>query len=201
MVIKVVEDGSNPEVLIPNTDVIVTDPEGDTYTANTGATGIVTFTDMITGEYTVTIGTPPSGWKVPSSALSSTSATVERGETANEKFVVAATANLTIKVVDKEDPTEPLVGAQVTVTDPYGNEKTVTTDANGESTLNDWAVGDSTVKINKVPSPNVIPTPDTSTATVEKNSTNEHKVEAPKVTEKGNLTITVTDELTGKKEA
>lgn len=199
LVIKVVEDGSNPEVLIPNTDVIVTDPEGDTYTANTGATGIVTFTDMITGEYTVTIGTPPSGWKVPSSALSSTSATVERGETANEKFVVAATANLTIKVVDKEDPTEPLAGAQVTVTDPYGNEKTVTTDANGESTLNDWAVGDSTVKINKVPSPNVIPTPDTSTAEVEKGTNNVHKVESPKVTEKGNLTITVTDELTGQK--
>lgn len=199
LVIKVVEDGSDPEELIPNTDVTVTDPEGVTYTDNTGTSGIVTFPNMITGEYTVTIGTPPSGWKVPSSALSSTSATVERGETANEKFVVAATANLTIKVVDKEDPTEPLAGAQVTVTDPYGNEKTVTTDANGESTLNDWAVGDSTVKINKVPSPNVIPTPDTSTATVEKNSTNEHKVEAPKVTEKGNLTITVTDELTGKK--
>ena len=204
LVIKVVEDGSNPEVLIPNTDVIVTDPEGDTYTANTGATGIVTFTDMITGEYTVTIGTPPTGWKVPSSALSSTSATVERGKTvvnqnpAMAEFVVAATADLTIKVVDKEDPTEPLAGAQVTVTDPYGNEKTVTTDANGESTLNDWAVGDSTVKINKVPSPNVIPTPDTSIAEVEK-GTNVHKVESPKVTEKGNLTITVTDELTGKK--
>lgn len=205
LVIKVVEDGSNPEVLIPNTEVTVTDPEGNTHTDNTGATGIVTFTDMITGEYTVTIGTPPTGWKVPSSALSSTSATVERGKTvvnqnpAMAEFVVAATADLTIKVVDKEAPNTPLANAQVTVTDPYGNEKTVTTDANGEATLNDWAVGDSTVKINKVPSPNVIPTPDTSTATVEKNSPNEHKVEAPKVTEKGNLTITVTDELTGKK--
>lgn len=199
LVIKVVEDGSNPEELIPNTDVTVTDPEGVTYTDNTGTSGIVTFPNMITGEYTVTIGTPPPGWKVPSSALSSTSATVERGETANEIFVVAATANLTIKVVDKEDPNTPLANAQVTVTDPYGNNKTVTTDANGEATLNDWAVGDSTVKINKVPSPNVIPTPDTSTATVEKNSPNEHEVEAPKVTEKGNLTITVTDELTGKK--
>ncbi len=205
LVIKVVEDGSNPEVLIPNTEVTVTDPEGNTHTDNTGATGIVTFTDMITGEYTVTIGTPPAGWKVPSSALSSTSATVERGKTvvnqnpAMAEFVVAATAALTIKVVDKEAPNTPLANAQVTVTDPYGNEKTVTTDAIGEATLNDWAVGDSTVKINKVPSPNVIPTPDTSTATVEKNSPNEHKVEAPKVTEKGNLTITVTDELTGKK--
>lgn len=198
LVIKVVEDGSDPEELIPNTDVTVTDPEGVTYTDNTGTSGIVTFPNMITGEYTVTIGTPPSGWKVPSSALSSTSATVERGETANEKFVVAATANLTIKVVDEEDPNTPLANAQVTVTDPYGNNKTVTTDANGEATLNDWAVGESTIKINKVPSPNVIPTPDTSTVEVEKGD-NTKQVEAPKVTEKGNLTITVTDELTGKK--
>ena len=198
LVIKVVEDGSDPEELIPNTDVTVTDPEGVTYTDNTGTSGIVTFPNMITGEYTVTIGTPPSGWKVPSSALSSTSATVERGETANEKFVVAATANLTIKVVDEEDPNTPLANAQVTVTDPYGNNKTVTTDANGEATLNDWAVGESTIKINKVPSPNVIPTPDTSTVEVEKGGTTK-QVEAPKVTEKGNLTITVTDELTGKK--
>ena len=204
LVIKVVEDGSNPEVLIPNTDVTVKDPEGNTYTDNTGATGIVTFTNMITGEYTVTIGTPPSGWRVPSSALSSTSATVERGKTvannnpAEAEFVVAATANLTIKVVDEEDTTKPLANAQVTVTDPYGNNKTVTTDANGEATLNDWAVGESTIKINKVPSPNVIPTPDTSTVEVEKGDTTK-QVEAPKVTEKGNLTITVTDELTGKK--
>lgn len=199
--ITVVEDGSNPLVTIPNADVIVEDPEGNKATYTTDSNGVITLKDQIVGEYSITVDTDtiPDGYKIPSESLSSITATVKKAETTKEEFIIAATADLTITVVDKEDPTKPLEGADITVKDPYGNEQKFTTDADGKVTINDWAVGESTVTITKVPSTNVIPDPATSTTEVVKGS-NTHVVEAPKISgEKGNLTIIVTDEITGAK--
>ncbi len=184
--------------VVPNADVTVVGPTADgtnKQEVNTGATGTIVLKDQIIGDYTLTADAVTDCEFY--GGVSNGNLTVEKGETAEQKFEVVQTAGMTITVVDKETG-DPIKDADITVTDPYGDAKDYTTDDNGQVTIDKQPVGENTVVINRVPSTNVLPDDTDETITTTVGGSNEVKIEAPKPsTEKGNLTITVVDQVTG----
>ncbi len=184
--------------VVPNAEVTVEGPTADgtnKQEVNTGATGTITLTQQIIGDYILTAKDVED---CEFYGASSGNLTVEKGQTAEQKFEVVQTAGMTITVVDKEDPTKPIPGATITVTDPYGKSEEYDTDNNGQVTIPNQPVGENTVVINRVPSTNVLPDDTDETITTTVGGSNEVTIEAPKPsTEKGNLTITVVDQVTG----
>ena len=185
--------------VVPNADVTVVGPTEDgtnKQEVNTGATGTIVLKDQIIGDYTLT-AEDVEDYEFYG-GVSNGNLTVEKGQTAEQKFEVVQTAGMTITVVDKEDPTKPIPGATITVTDPYGKSEEYDTDNNGQVTIPNQPVGENTVVINKVPATNVLPDDTDETITTTVGGSNEVTIEAPKPsTEKGNLTITVVDQVTG----
>ncbi len=185
--------------VVPNADVTVVGPTEDgtnKQEVNTGATGTIVLKDQIIGDYTLT-AEDVEDYEFYG-GVSNGNLSVEKGQTAEQKFEVVQTAGMTITVVDKEDPTKPIPGATITVTDPYGKSEEYDTDNNGQVTIPNQPVGENTVVINRVPSTNVLPDDTDETITTTVGGSNEVTIEAPKPsTEKGNLTITVVDQVTG----
>lgn len=183
--------------VVPNAEVTVEGPTVDgtnVQNVNTGATGTIVLQDQIIGDYELTAKDVED---CEFYGANNGSLTVEKGETAEQKFEVVQTAGMTITVVDKVTG-DPIPGADITVTDPYGDSKDYTTDDNGQVNIDKQPVGENTVEINRVPSTNVLPDDTDEKITTSVGGDNEVKIEAPKPsTEKGNLTITVVDQVTG----
>ncbi len=183
--------------VVPNAEVTVEGPTVDgtnVQNITTGATGTIVLTQQIIGDYTLTAKDVED---CEFYGASNGNLTVEKGETATQKFEVVQTAGMNITVVDKETG-DPIPGADITVTDPYGKSEDYVTDNNGQVIIDKQPVGENTVEINRVPSTNVLPDDTDEKITTTVGGNNEVKIEAPKPsTEKGNLTITVVDQVTG----
>lgn len=202
-IVITVYDKTNGKV-VTNAEVTVTGPTGSDYAnetqLNTGATGTLTLKDQIVGTYTIkTNGV--ANYEIY--GASNGNVTVSRGQKSEQKFEVVQTADVTVKVTDEKDPTKPIVGAEVTITDPYGNEKTGTTGNDGTVVFPKQPVGQQQVTIDSVPSTsdNVLPDETDKKVTIAtgNNGNVEFLLPTLDTTGKGDLVITVVDEKTGAK--
>lgn len=202
-IVITVYDKTNGKV-VTNADVTITGPadSGLSNTVmNTGSTGTLTLEDQIVGNYTITTN-GVTNYEIY--GASNGSVTVSRGQKSEQKFEVVQTADVTVKVTDETDPTKPIVGAEVTITDPYGGEKTGTTDANGTVTFEKQPIGQQQVTINSVPNTydNSLPDETDKKVTISTGNNGEVEFKLPTLDTSGvpgDLVITVVDEKTGAK--
>lgn len=199
-----VYDKTNGKV-VTNAEVTITGPADSDYASetqlNTGATGTLTLKDQIVGTYAIkTNGV--ANYEIY--GASNGNVTVSRGQKSEQKFEVVQTADVTVKVTDETDPTKPIVGADVTITDPYGNEKTGTTGNDGTVTFLKQPIGQQQVTIDSVPSTsdNVLPDETDKKVTISTGNNGEVEFKLPALDtsgQPGDLVITVVDEKTGAK--
>lgn len=199
-----VYDKTNGKV-VTNAEVTITGPADSDYASetqlNTGATGTLTVKDQIVGTYAIkTNGV--ANYEIY--GASNGNVTVSRGQKSEQKFEVVQTADVTVKVTDETDPTKPIVGADVTITDPYGNEKTGTTGNDGTVTFPKQPIGQQQVTIDSVPSnsDNVLPDETDKKVTISTGNNGEVEFKLPALDtsgQPGDLVITVVDEKTGAK--
>lgn len=199
-----VYDKTNGKV-VTNAEVTITGPADSDYASetqlNTGATGTLTLKDQIVGTYAIkTNGV--ANYEIY--GASNGNVTVSRGQKSEQKFEVVQTADVTVKVTDETDPTKPIVGADVTITDPYGNEKTGTTGNDGTVTFPKQPIGQQQVTIDSVPSnsDNVLPDETDKKVTISTGNNGEVEFKLPALDtsgQPGDLVITVVDEKTGAK--
>lgn len=199
-----VYDKTNGKV-VTNAEVTITGPADSDYASetqlNTGATGTLTLKDQIVGTYAIkTNGV--ANYEIY--GASNGNVTVSRGQKSEQKFEVVQTADVTVKVTDETDPTKPIVGADVTITDPYGNEKNGTTGNDGTVTFQKQPIGQQQVTIDSVPSnsDNVLPDETDKKVTISTGNNGEVEFKLPALDtsgQPGDLVITVVDEKTGAK--
>lgn len=199
-----VYDKTNGKV-VTNAEVTITGPADSDYASetqlNTGATGTLTLKDQIVGTYAIkTNGV--ANYEIY--GASNGNVTVSRGQKSEQKFEVVQTADVTVKVTDETDPTKPIVGADVTITDPYGNEKNGTTGNDGTVTFPKQPIGQQQVTIDSVPSnsDNVLPDETDKKVTISTGNNGEVEFKLPALDtsgQPGDLVITVVDEKTGAK--
>ncbi len=199
-----VYDKTNGKV-VTNAEVTITGPADSDYASetqlNTGATGTLTLKDQIVGTYAIkTNGV--ANYEIY--GASNGNVTVSRGQKSEQKFEVVQTADVTVKVTDETDPTKPIVGADVTITDPYGNEKTGTTGNDGTVTFPKQPIGQQQVTIDSVPNTydNSLPDETDQKITISTGNNGEVEFKLPALDtsgQPGDLVITVVDEKTGAK--
>ena len=209
------EDTKEP---VPGAKVKITNPDGSTKEYTTDADGKITVKDTPIGDYKITVTEVPDGYKV--TVGEEATKKVEEGKTATHVAEITPTGGLKITVLE-EDSDEPVKDAVVKVTGPDGTVTEYTTDENGEILVNPTETGDYQIVVTKVPEGKKVTVGETKTVTVEKLKIAEHvakinKVETKKEentteekkeentteekkednTPKGNLEITVRDEVT-----
>ncbi len=197
LVVTVINKTTNTP--IANTQVTAAGPEGS-YPGTTNSLGQVTFNDVPVGDYTITVD-DVSGLDFYTTEDKTIAAKVEKGKVEEAVSKLVQTAGLTITVVDKTNPTTPIPGANITVTDPLGGQKDYTTDANGQVVIDKQPIGEQNVTVNTVPGGEngyILPNPnDFNITTTTDPNTNQLVVEAPKPSsDKANLTVIVRDKVT-----
>ena len=206
------EDTKTP---VMDAKVEITNPDGTKKIYTTDSNGKIEITNTPSGDYKIKVTEVPDGYKVTTGEEEKK--TVEDGKTATHVAEITPTGGLKITVLE-EDSDEPVKDAVVKVTGPDGTVTEYTTDENGEILVNPTETGDYQIVVTKVPEGKKVTVGETKTVTVEKLKIAEHVAKINKVettddtkkdeektvteekkedtTPKGNLEITVRDEVT-----
>ncbi|MCL2322588.1 MAG: carboxypeptidase regulatory-like domain-containing protein, partial [Oscillospiraceae bacterium] len=123
---------------IPNATVILTDKDGNTYTAKTDLNGEYTINDVPTGDYTTNV--TADGYNPKTDSISVTDDTTYDAELSRTMVNVGG-------IVTDKDTKLPIPNATVTLTDKDGNTLTANTNSLGIYTINNVPTGDYTTKV------------------------------------------------------
>ncbi len=192
---------------VPNAEVKVTYPDGNTKTHTTDSNGKITLTETPTGTYTTEVTKVPEGYTVTTGKTDT--AVVDEGKTTKKEIKITPKTETLVEgdkgdlviIVRDEETGERVPDAEVKVTDPDGNEKIYVTDSNGEINRPDVPVGTYQIEVTDVPDGYTVTTNKKSNATVKKNQKTETIIEVDTEESEedntGDLEIVVQDEITG----
>ena len=192
-----VTDEKEPGKPVPGATVVVTYPDGKEETKTTNKDGIIELPDVPTGSYTTEIKEVPDGYTVTTDEEKTV--VVNKGDDKTVEYKVDKAGSLKVIVKEKNSTTK--VGNVTVKVTGTNYSKEFTTNTTSDILVEDLPIGNYTVTISKDNAGYVTLTASQAQKAdaVKENATTEYVFELEKEPDaKGNLTIKVTDEETGK---